>query len=91
MFDEHDIGLVGFVLTEQQGFAVRRERQAAERRSWFFVKEPATLSAIRALLGHPDLHKPGSLVHLGVDHVLTAKRISVGKFMNFARARIFDS
>jgi hypothetical protein len=59
--------------------------------SWPIWKEPATLSAIRALLSHPDLHKPSSLVHLGVDHVLTAKRISVGKFMNFTRARISDS
>jgi hypothetical protein len=59
--------------------------------SWPIWKEPATLSAIRALLGHTDLHKPGGLGHLGVDHVLTAKRISVGKFMNFARARISDS
>jgi hypothetical protein len=59
--------------------------------SWPIWKEPATLSAIRALIGHTDLHKPGGLVHLGVDHVLTAKRISVGKFMNFARARISDS
>jgi hypothetical protein len=59
--------------------------------SWPIWKEPATLSAIRALLGHTDLQKPGGLVHLGVDHVLTAKRISVGKFMNFARARISDS
>jgi len=59
--------------------------------SWPIWKEPATLSAIRALLSHPDIEKPGGLAHLGVDHVLTAKRISVGKFMNFTRARIFDS
>jgi hypothetical protein len=56
--------------------------------SWPIWKEPATLSAIRVLIGHPDLRKTGALAHLSVDHVLTAKRISVGKFMNFTRARI---
>lgn len=56
--------------------------------SWPIWREPATLSAIRALLGHPDLRKAGGLAHLGVDHVLTAKRISVGKFMNFTRAHV---
>lgn len=56
--------------------------------SWPIWKKPATISAIRALLGHPDLCKADGLAHLGVDHVLTARRISVGKFMNFTRARI---
>jgi hypothetical protein len=40
-----------------------------------------------AMLAHPDLRKPHELGHLGVDHVLVARRISVGKFMNFSRAR----
>lgn len=56
--------------------------------TWPIWKEPATLSAIRAMLGHPDLRKVNGLAHLGVDHVLTARRISVGKFMNFTRAKI---
>ncbi len=56
--------------------------------SWPIWKEPATLSAVRAMLGHPDLHKANGLAHLSVDRVLTAKRISVGKFMNFTRAQI---
>jgi hypothetical protein len=55
--------------------------------AWPIWREPATLSAIRALLAHPDLRKPGALRHLGVDHVVVARRISVGKFMNFSRAR----
>lgn len=55
--------------------------------SWPIWREPATLAAIRAMLGHPDLLKPNGLVQLGVDHVLTAKRISVGEFMNFTRAQ----
>lgn len=59
--------------------------------SWPVWKEPATLSAIRAMLGHPNLRERSGLAHLGVDHVLTARRISVGKFMNFTRARIANS
>lgn len=50
-------------------------------------RDPATLTAIRALLSHPDLREPEGLKHLGVDHVVVAQRISVGKFKNFARAR----
>jgi hypothetical protein len=53
-------------------------------------RDPATLAAIRVLLSHPDLRKPGRLTHLGVDHVVVAQRISVGKFMNFARARLLS-
>jgi hypothetical protein len=51
-------------------------------------RDPTTLAGIRALLSHPDLRKPGRLKHLSVDHVLVAQRISVGKFMNFARGRL---
>lgn len=58
--------------------------------AWPIWRETATLSAIRALLAHPDLRKPGGLAHLGVDHVLVARRISVGQFMNFSRARALD-
>lgn len=55
--------------------------------AWPVWREPATLAAIRTLLAHRDLRKPGGLAHLGVDHVMVARRISVGKFMNFSRAR----
>ncbi|MDE2474461.1 MAG: hypothetical protein KGO48_05385 [Alphaproteobacteria bacterium] len=54
--------------------------------AWPIWREPATLSAIRALLCHPQLRDAGALAHVGVDHVLVARRISVGKFMNFTRA-----
>jgi hypothetical protein len=54
---------------------------------WPIWRDPATLTGIRALLSHPNLREPGALQHLGVDHVLVARRISVGKFMNFSRAR----
>ncbi len=50
-------------------------------------RDATTLTAVRALLCHPSLRKPEGLKHLGVDHVVVAKRISVGKFMNFASAR----
>jgi len=56
--------------------------------AWPIWRDPVTLSGIRALLSHPDLRTPGALKHLGVDHVVVAPRISVGKFMNFARARL---
>lgn len=55
--------------------------------AWPIWREPATLSAIRALLAHPDLRRRGALDHLGVDHVVVARRIPVGKFTNFSRAR----
>lgn len=54
--------------------------------SWPIWKEPATLAAIRSLLAHPNLRNPDALRHLGVDQVMKARRISVGKFMNFTRA-----
>lgn len=55
--------------------------------AWPIWRDPATLLAVRALMLHPDLRRPGCLKHLGVDHVLVARRISVGKFMNFTRGR----
>lgn len=55
--------------------------------AWPVWRAPARLAAIRALLSHSRLRHAGELDHLGVDHVLVAKRISVGKFMNFTPAR----
>jgi hypothetical protein len=55
--------------------------------AWPIWHDPATLSAIRALVAHPDLRTRGALRNLGVNHVVVARRISVGKFMNFSRAR----
>jgi hypothetical protein len=55
--------------------------------AWPIWREPATLATVRAMLGHRDLRKPDALAHLSVEHVLEARRISVGKFMNFSRAR----
>ena len=58
--------------------------------AWPIWREPATLSAIRAMLSHPDLRKIGAINHLSIDHVVAARRILVGKFLNFTRARIVD-
>lgn len=55
--------------------------------AWPIWEEPATLAAIRTMLMHPRLREPGGLAHLGVAHVYMARRISVGKFMNFTRGR----
>ena len=59
--------------------------------AWPIWREPATLTAIRALLAHPGLREIDALAHLGVDHVMVAQRISVGKFMNVSRARPLQS
>lgn len=63
---------------DSDGFAFR----------WPVWNGPATLTAIRGLLAHPGLSKPGALAHLGVKHTFIARRISVGKFMNFTGARL---
>ena len=59
--------------------------------AWPIWREPATLDAIRALLAHPGLREIDALAHLGVDHVMVAQRISVGKYMNVSRARPLQS
>jgi hypothetical protein len=55
--------------------------------AWPIWSDPASLHAVRAMLAHPGLRTRGALDHLGVTQVLVAQRISVGKFMNFSRAR----
>lgn len=59
--------------------------------AWPIWKDSLSLFAIRALLSHPDLRKPDALAYLGVDHIRVARRISVGKFMNFTRARVLEA
>lgn len=56
--------------------------------AWPIWRDPAGLDAVRALLAHPELRKPGALAHLSVDHVRQARRHSVGKFMNFTPGRV---
>jgi hypothetical protein len=55
--------------------------------AWPVWRPPATLCAIRSMLAHPALRERQGLASLGVEYVLVARRISVGKFMNFSRAR----
>ena len=56
---------------------------------WPIWREPASLATIRALLSYPDLDKgQEALAYFGVVQVRRARRISVGKFMNFTRADI---
>lgn len=54
--------------------------------AWPIWRAPASLAAIRALLSHPKLREPQALAYLGVDHVRIARRISLGKYRNFAYA-----
>ena len=61
--------------------------------AWPIWREPASLSAIRAMLSHPGLTgDPATaqtkLAHLGVEQVRRARRIGVGRFMNFTRAEV---
>jgi hypothetical protein len=54
---------------------------------WPIWREPIGLAGLRALLSHPGLRDgPAALGHLGVVEVRSARRIGVGKFMNFTRA-----
>jgi hypothetical protein len=54
--------------------------------AWPIWSAPASLSAIRALLSHPQLREPGALTHLGVDHVRIARRVSLDRLRNFTSA-----
>lgn len=54
--------------------------------AWPIHAVPIRYAALTGLLSHPGLRRPDGLKHLGVDHVVRARRISVGKFMNVTRA-----
>ena len=43
------------------------------------------------MLADPDLANPATLARLGIDHLRKARRISVGKFMNFTPARVVEA
>jgi hypothetical protein len=55
--------------------------------AWPIWTAPATLTAILAMLSHPRLREPRALERFGVRHVMVARRISVGKYMNVSQAR----
>jgi hypothetical protein len=56
--------------------------------AWPIWRDPASLPAIRAMLAHPDPTNPATLARSGVDHIREARRISLGKFMNFTVGRV---
>ena len=55
--------------------------------SWPIWREPASLNAIRGLLGHPHLDDPATRASLGVVELRRARRVVVGKYMNFTSAQ----
>jgi len=67
--------------------AGRRDGAGTFTFAWPIWQQPMGLRGIIALLTHPQLHTRDALAHLGVVDVLVVQRISVGKFMNFTRAR----
>ena len=54
--------------------------------TWPIWRHPISLAAIRSLLGHTGLVKRATWDALGIFELRRARRISVGKFMNFTRA-----
>ena len=63
-------------MRERSGFAF----------TWPIWHHPISLAAIRSLLGHTGLDKRATWDALGIVELRRARRISVGKFMNFTRA-----
>jgi hypothetical protein len=79
----------------QRGRRVRLKVIGTARGRDFFVywpiwRTPASLAAIRAMLSHPGLTAEDSaeVEHLGVVQIRRARRIVVGRFMNFSRAEV---
>jgi hypothetical protein len=54
--------------------------------AWPIWTAPASFTAIRTLLSHPELRRPGALDRLGVDHVRVSRRIGLERYRNFTRA-----
>lgn len=63
-----------------------RERRGGFAFTWPIWRHPISLAAIRSLLGHTGLDKWATWDALGIVELRRARRISVGKFMNFTRA-----
>ena len=54
--------------------------------SWPIWRDPISLTAIRALLGHPGLDDPATRAALGIVDRRRTRRISSGRYMNFTPA-----
>ena len=63
-----------------------RMRDGSFTFTWPIWREPISLAAIRNLLGHPGLDNPATCAALGIVDRRCARRISVGKYMNFTTA-----
>ena len=63
-----------------------REPDGDHTMEWPIWRDSISLTAIRALLVHPQLDSPTTCAALGVVERRRARRISVGKFMNVTRA-----
>ena len=63
-----------------------REPDGTHTLNWPIWNDPISLAGIRALLGHPYLNRSETRTALGVVETRLARRISVGKLMNFTRA-----
>lgn len=53
---------------------------------WPIWREPVSLAGIRALLSHPYLYRQETRSALGIVELRRARKIFVGKYMNFTRA-----
>ena len=67
-----------------------REQGGSFTFRWPIWRHPMSLAAIRSLLGHVALEKRATWRALGIFELRRARRISVGKFMNFTRAESID-
>ena len=63
-----------------------RDSDGAFTFTWPIWRDPISLAAIRALLGHPNLNDPATRVAIGVVDRQRTSRISFGRYMNFTRA-----
>ena len=68
-----------------------RDADGAFTFTWPIWRKPISMTAIRALLGHPGLDDADTRRVLGVVDRQRARRISVGRFMNITRAVSLDA
>ena len=62
------------------------ERRGDFALTWPIWRHAISLAAIRSLLGHTGLDRRATWDAMGIFELRRARRISVGKFMNFTRA-----